>query len=288
MPEQGQEHPEFEDVVEIEGQPEQVLRDLRSGILSEDVRIALLDFMDNASIEDKQKVAQDLVPEVFEERDAAAAQAQQIQIDSLRAKGEQNIAFGELQEKAGTDSLTGIANDATYDEALHNRELRGKSIIRLDLDKFKEVNDAFGHRMAGNEVLREVTRRVKAALLVLNLQERDFFRVGGDEFAIIVPTDRAEETMQAIRQVVNLYIYEIPGGRHSDSDGIERAVTHADKSPQEFIEQVRNSREVGEIRYAGPVTVSLGAAAIESDATWADHLADLAAQEDKRSRNAER
>jgi len=86
------------------------------------------------------------------------------------------------EEDANTDTLTGIANRKVYKEemkkALKRREFF--SLLFIDLNKFKVINDTYGHEV-GDEVLREVTRR-----LTHYLGEEDFLaRLGGDEFVII-------------------------------------------------------------------------------------------------------
>lgn len=85
------------------------------------------------------------------------------------------------------DSLTGLYNRKAYFERLRetlafaNRDNNEKNIFYMDLNKFKRVNDDFGHDV-GDEVLREVAQRLKIAL-----RETDYIcRLGGDEFTIIL------------------------------------------------------------------------------------------------------
>ncbi|MDB5614621.1 MAG: Diguanylate cyclase protein [Devosia sp.] len=86
------------------------------------------------------------------------------------------------------DTLTGAANRSLFDqrlrEALHYTTLAETKIllISIDLDRFKEVNDTYGHA-AGDELLREVGRR----LLVELPEEATLARLGGDEFAVVQP-----------------------------------------------------------------------------------------------------
>ena len=98
-----------------------------------------------------------------------------------RRKSEQHIAF-----MAHHDALTGLANRATVtqkiDEAAARQRRWGSpfTVLLLDLDRFKHVNDTLGHS-AGDALLREVATRLKASL-----RETDVLaRLGGDEFAII-------------------------------------------------------------------------------------------------------
>jgi len=89
-------------------------------------------------------------------------------------------------ELAQTDILTGLPNRAFFLEQLHDvnsYERRGTgtlSILMIDLDRFKNVNDSLGHA-AGDELLRQVAGRLK-----LTLRSTDVLaRLGGDEFAIV-------------------------------------------------------------------------------------------------------
>ncbi len=85
------------------------------------------------------------------------------------------------------DSLTGLYNRKAYFERLREtlsfarRDNREKNIFYLDLNKFKKVNDDYGHDI-GDEILREVSRRLKNSL-----RETDYVcRLGGDEFTVIL------------------------------------------------------------------------------------------------------
>src|SRR5580704_2587388 len=99
---------------------------------------------------------------------------------------ERRRAEAEIVHLARHDVLTGLANRAEFNEKLEEAGKRLKrgdaaiTIMMLDLDRFKAVNDMFGHP-AGDELLVEVGRRLKSTL-----RETDLLaRLGGDEFAII-------------------------------------------------------------------------------------------------------
>ena len=98
-----------------------------------------------------------------------------------RAQSEKKIAF-----LAQHDLLTGLANRALFTERLddaskrHKRHGGGFSVLMLDLDRFKAVNDTLGHP-AGDQLLVDVAQRLKSSL-----RDTDVLaRLGGDEFAII-------------------------------------------------------------------------------------------------------
>jgi diguanylate cyclase (GGDEF)-like protein len=92
------------------------------------------------------------------------------------------------------DGLTGAHNKRFFHEALEREVSRSKryardlSLILFDIDHFKKVNDTYGH-IAGDAVLRQL-----AALVRANIRREDIFsRVGGEEFAIIVPETAAPD-----------------------------------------------------------------------------------------------
>jgi diguanylate cyclase (GGDEF)-like protein len=87
-----------------------------------------------------------------------------------------------VAEDAYHDALTGLANRKTYAEELKSafKEKEFFALLFIDLNKFKNINDTYGHHI-GDEVLIEVARRLEA-----QMEEDDFLaRLGGDEFAII-------------------------------------------------------------------------------------------------------
>jgi diguanylate cyclase (GGDEF)-like protein len=102
------------------------------------------------------------------------------------------------KELARIDSLTGAANTRFFSELVHmeiERSLRNRqpfTIVYLDLDNFKSVNDLFGHSM-GDKALCAIVKQAKSQLRKVDVVAR----IGGDEFAFLLP-----ETNQAAAQVV--------------------------------------------------------------------------------------
>jgi diguanylate cyclase (GGDEF)-like protein len=94
---------------------------------------------------------------------------------------------GQLETQAMYDLLTGLPNRSLlYDRLNHAIELSKRKpasfgLILMDLDRFKEVNDTLGHDV-GDDVLREVGRRLKAAIRA----EDTVARLGGDEYVLLI------------------------------------------------------------------------------------------------------
>jgi diguanylate cyclase (GGDEF)-like protein len=107
-------------------------------------------------------------------------------------------AQSELRELVITDPLTGTRNRRFFDEII-NRELQRHrrygtplSIVFVDIDRFKAINDTLGHE-TGDRVLREV-----ALFLLRNIREADYvFRWGGDEFVVLISCSEDEALHRA-------------------------------------------------------------------------------------------
>jgi len=108
----------------------------------------------------------------------------------------------ELRAQTMRDSLTGLLNHAHILAALQDA-LRGDepvSVLLADLDRFRQINDSFGHP-AGDEVLREFCRRFRAALP----PDAAVGRYGGEEFLAVLPgcgSSAARELAERVRDVV--------------------------------------------------------------------------------------
>jgi diguanylate cyclase (GGDEF)-like protein len=119
----------------------------------------------------------------------------------------------ELRRDAETDELTGVANRRCFMAALeveYEHSIRHQaafSVMIVDLDHFKSVNDRSGH-MAGDKVLAAVAGRILSCLRRIDL----LGRYGGDEFAILLPeTGGADalEVAERIRRVVKEMIVDV-------------------------------------------------------------------------------
>ncbi|WP_337268416.1 bifunctional diguanylate cyclase/phosphodiesterase [Oryzifoliimicrobium ureilyticus] len=107
------------------------------------------------------------------------------------------------------DILTDLPNRVAYQDLLNSHlmacaaERNELSLLLVDLDRFKAVNDSLGHQ-AGDEVLRKVAER-----LLADKEPNDIVaRLGGDEFAIIKPLRHAKETAQALALKISAHLAE--------------------------------------------------------------------------------
>jgi diguanylate cyclase (GGDEF)-like protein len=107
-------------------------------------------------------------------------------------------AQSKLRRMVITDPLTGCRNRRFFDEIIgrelqrHRRYGIPMSMVFVDVDRFKAINDTLGHD-AGDRVLREV-----AAFLLSNIREADYvFRWGGDEFLVLLSCEEAEASARA-------------------------------------------------------------------------------------------
>jgi diguanylate cyclase (GGDEF)-like protein len=134
--------------------------------------------------------------------------------------------FAELQRSAITDSLTGVYNTRFFHEVLGRETARADryttplSLLMIDIDSFKIVNDTFGH-VVGNKVLTQIAKTLENTV-----RNTDFlFRCGGDEFGVVLPGTTVE------------------GAEHV---------------AEKILQRVESSDILHSLGYTGPVTVSIG------------------------------
>jgi diguanylate cyclase (GGDEF)-like protein len=117
-----------------------------------------------------------------------------------------------LAREADADPLTGLANHRAFHDRLRTEVERAQrygrplSLACLDVDGFKDVNDQFGHQV-GDKVLRDVAERLNAVARAADLVAR----IGGDEFAILLPETTAEAAEAVARRAHELIRVDLAG-----------------------------------------------------------------------------
>jgi diguanylate cyclase (GGDEF)-like protein len=124
---------------------------------------------------------------------------------SERKRGEKELraAYCSLETLAATDPLTGLANRRRFDQTLSGEWRRGArehsplSIVLMDADWFKTYNDTYGH-MSGDKCLRQIADAIRGAAT----RSGDLAgRIGGEEFAVILPNTPANGAREVAEQI---------------------------------------------------------------------------------------
>jgi diguanylate cyclase (GGDEF)-like protein len=173
--------------------------------------------------------------------------------------------FREARQLADLDALTGLHNRRYFHETLArecaraHRYERKLSLIVFDLDDFKEVNDRIGH-LAGDTVLAEAAERVRDVVRTADIA----CRVGGDEFAVILPESSLNDADQLYRRIQNA-ISSRPlgqGGKLFLSAGV--AELRAEDDPVAFFQRADDAlyraKEAGKGRVVSANSPRLGPA----------------------------
>ncbi len=111
-----------------------------------------------------------------------------------------------LQINAATDPLTGLYNRRLFEESMQRESNRARrynhqlALVLLDLHRFKEVNDKFGHPR-GDEVLRAAAATLRSSLRTSD----SAFRIGGDEFALLLPQTDTAQVMSLSRRIETVF-----------------------------------------------------------------------------------
>jgi two-component system cell cycle response regulator len=163
---------------------------------------------------------------MLEERLGSAAERLRPLVEALLARARE---VEQLQRLSGVDELTGVANRRAFNDALHRelaraeREGRPLALLLLDLDGLKLINDELGHP-AGDQALHAVARCAARSVRHGDL----LARIGGDEFAIVLPATAAEEARAIGKRIrEQLRRLRVQGAALGVSLGL--AVAHADE-----------------------------------------------------------
>lgn len=199
-----------------------------------------------ASVVNYQKYAKDFINEKIIAENNQKLKENAIQIHQINKK---------LKDISTKDGLTNIYNRRKSDEILKHEYLKAKkynqqfSVILLDLDLFKSVNDTYGHNV-GDKVLVET-----AEILKNNIRNNDMvFRWGGEEFLIVCPNTNRNEALslsEKLRKKIEIHRFSIANKRTSsfgvatykEYDTIENLIARADQGLYQAKKNGRNRVE---------------------------------------------
>ena len=183
-------------------------------------------------------------------RDYSAEQRLKKQVEALKADMSKIRAElsrtkehnAHLESELNTDRLTGVAsrrafeNNAGREMQRFQRYRRAFSLLVFDVDRFKAINDSYGHPV-GDKCLKEIVARIRPILRTTDI----LARTGGDEFVVIMPEtvqDKAEQVAEKIRSQVNKteFLYKRETLRISLSLGVAQAL-EADRDYESVFER---------------------------------------------------
>jgi len=136
----------------------------------------------------------------FEETDLSTLEVLASHMGACLVQREQD---GALERLADTDPVTWLYNRRHFDrrlEAEANRAMRAEhmlALLMIDVDRFKSINDRYGHR-TGDQLLRAVATAIKQAVRLYDVPTR----YGGDEFAVILPEADTEAASRVARRIL--------------------------------------------------------------------------------------
>ena len=161
----------------------------------------------------------------------------------------------ELEILAHTDGLTGLFNERYFSRILLDQESRKIPFVLyyLDLDFFKPINDQYGHAV-GDQLLKAVAGRLQGCI-----RSRDYaFRIGGDEFAVIIQADLDDRQKREKRELivrtltkpylingVSFSIGASCGFAHYPTDGVKAGDIRILADQRMYEQKALNHREAG-------------------------------------------
>ena len=138
----------------------------------------------------------------FDERDLAEARILAAPASLALAREDVQQSFNELQRMAAIDSVTGLFNRRHFELRLHveiqrvHRQVQPLSLLMVDIDDFKRINDTFGH-IEGDRTLRTVAELLRGGVRIFDVCAR----YGGEEFAILMPGAPLETAAQVAERI---------------------------------------------------------------------------------------
>jgi len=149
-----------------------------------------------------------------------------------------------LQLNAVTDPLTGLYNRRLFSESFEKELNRARryghpmGLVILDLNRFKEVNDKYGHPR-GDEVLRAAAATLKKALRTSD----SAFRIGGDEFALLLPQTDPAQTVALSRRIETVFAETLQTLRLSISVNLDHGVANFPQDGEQADQLIRVADE---------------------------------------------
>lgn len=177
----------------------------------------------------------------------------------------QKVAEEKLARAAVTDQLTGLSNRAHFLERMNGAIARANSfnslfaVMFLDFDRFKAINDSWGHDV-GDELLRQIADRLREGLFASkssSAQLKTVARLGGDEFVVLVEKlDHSNDAINIVENLQSILSKPYQLGKHlarsSASIGIVVGPSHYDRAEdilQDADAAMYEAKQAGRARY---------------------------------------
>ncbi len=241
------------------------------------VRTALADRVEGLNIGADDYLAKPFADQELEARIFAALRVKAAHTE-LRDRNQQlETMLHSVEALASTDALTGLYNRRRFADVLKRefavtrRYKNTLSCLLLDLDHFKHVNDRYGHD-AGDQVLKEVARRISGSLREVDLAAR----YGGEEFVVLLPhTSKGDARIVAERLLKNVRKQEFNFGGElltvTTSIGCAGNSDVASSNPEDLVKaadialyEAKNSGRNRVVMYSGGVGLERSVAGLPS------------------------
>jgi len=156
----------------------------------------------------------------------------------------------ESKRLASTDSLTSLANRYSFEKNLYNESKRAErfnqelSLITFDLDKFKSINDNYGHAR-GDFVLKKISEILQSSLREIDTSAR----WGGDEFMLILPNTSLNQAVKLAKKIQQLINDEMSKQNFSVTASFGVVGLKKNESPMHFL--IRADKAMYEAKKSG-------------------------------------